>query len=129
MTEPMGGASTGGMLYDALTMAREAKGELDAHEQVCAERYLNIQTQMGDLKTGLADVKKILAWAGIFALTIIVGALSWSLQQQWTASKAQTENSALQIQLLRSQLQQQQQLPRVAIEQHQGPANVTQEPR
>jgi len=113
------GKGFGSVMFDALTMAREAKQEIDGHEKICAERYDNINKQIAEIKSGMAaqfaevksdvaakfgEVKKILAWAGVTMLAIIVGALSWSLQQQWAAQKSENERAAMQISLLRSQL-------------------------
>ncbi len=100
--------NAGGLLFDAMTMARNAEAQVESHEALCAERYKTINESIAaikvDIKEKFGEVKKILAWAGITMLTIIIGALSWSLQQQWAAQKSENERAAMQISLLRSQL-------------------------
>jgi len=53
-----------GIANEARTLANAAKGEISSHEAVCAERYTNINQQLG-------WIWKILALAGVSLLGML----------------------------------------------------------
>lgn len=55
--------------------AYEALNKINAHEQLCTERYNNINMSLGDVKTGLK-------WLGGMMLSVLLAILGWSLMQQ-----------------------------------------------
>lgn len=61
--------------YDARNKANAAHDKMEAHERLCAERYLNINNSITDLKT-------IIKWTCTLMISLIIGALGWSLTQQ-----------------------------------------------
>ncbi|PAL23552.1 hypothetical protein [Sphingopyxis sp. GW247-27LB] len=50
--------------------ARKAQSDIESHEEICAERYKNINTNISDLKT---EIRR----GGSIALTIIIALLAW----------------------------------------------------
>lgn len=82
------GASTGGIIYDALLLAQQAKQEVLAHEDVCAQRYLNIQNELTGIKDSIRNLWKIIAWAGSTTMLIVMGLLSFLLKIQFENSQA-----------------------------------------
>ena len=78
-----GEASFAGIALDALEAARAAQKKADevgaageAHEDICAERYGNINEKIGTLF-------KLLAWGGTTALMLILGLLSFLAKAQF----------------------------------------------
>lgn len=65
----------------AYTEAAEAKAELKAHEDLCAERYDRINETLGDLKAGQKQHGRA-AWGIVLAL------LSWMALQVWNGQVA-----------------------------------------
>lgn len=79
--------STGGILYDALNMARHAQQQVDNHEEVCAERYKTIHESLTKLETSfdkqLGMIWKVIAWAGGSAFLIVMGLLGFLAKTQF----------------------------------------------
>lgn len=80
--------SVGGIAYDALTMAREANDkaeralrDIEGHEDICAERYRNINEKLGMLF-------KIIAWAGGTGFLLIMGLLAFLAKTQFESINA-----------------------------------------
>jgi hypothetical protein len=59
---------------EAMARAEAAHIKIDAHEDLCAERYAHIHTAIGGVKASVGTVLKILAWGGstIFGLLVVL---------------------------------------------------------
>lgn len=78
-------------LAGAYEKAGDALQKIDSHEQVCAERYQNINDSLGDVKAAVKSHQKI-AWG------IVISLLAWMGIQMWTGQQeriAQLERPAL----------------------------------
>lgn len=71
-------------------VAYEALNKINAHEQICTERYNNINTSLGDVKTGLK-------WLGGMMLSVLLAVLGWSLAQQVTSMNRNQETVSRQL--------------------------------
>lgn len=60
-----------------------AFAEIEKHEAVCAERYGNIQTVIGDMRSELRWITR-----GVISLLVAVAA--WALIQVWNGHPPQT---------------------------------------
>jgi len=74
MTEPSD------LARDAMDLAREADNKINAHEDLCAERYKNINDS-------LSRITKLMGWGGALLAGMILGLLGWSLNSQVEANK------------------------------------------
>lgn len=61
--------------YEARNRADAAHDKMDSHERLCAERYMNINKSIDDLKTGLK-------WLAGLLLSVLIAVSGWSLTQQ-----------------------------------------------
>jgi hypothetical protein len=84
------------MATEALTTANAAKNDLTGHEDLCAERYLNINNS-------IRDIKRVIWWVGTTLILLIVAALGWSLKQQIAANDAQREALETKVEMLERQ--------------------------
>lgn len=64
----------------AWELARDVERRVDGHEDICAIRYRQ-------LEGSVADVRKIITWAGTGAFTLIMSALIYFIQGQFDANK------------------------------------------
>jgi len=78
---------------EARDIARAATSKIEAHEDLCATRYANIEKQ-------LARFEGIFKWAGTTLFVLIVGMLGWSLKQQISANDAMREALAARVELI-----------------------------
>lgn len=94
---------------DALALARKNEQEIGAHEDLCAERYRNIGTE-------IAALKGIFKWMGGAAFTVIMFGLAIVINQTNTANQTLTERNsaatiaAARIELLQDALQRERRL-------------------
>ena len=72
-------------LSGAHDKAESALAKIEAHEDVCAERYKAIAEGMGDLKTAVKSHQKI-AWG------IMVALVGWMAVQLWTGQQERIAN-------------------------------------
>ncbi len=78
---------TRGVAVDALALARKNEQEINAHEDLCAERYANIRAE-------IAGLRAIFKWMGGAAFTLILFGLGVLINQMTTANQALTERNA-----------------------------------
>lgn len=64
----------------ALELARDVERRVDGHEDICAIRYRQ-------LEGSVADVRKIITWAGTTGFALIMGALIYFINGQFDANK------------------------------------------
>lgn len=96
-------ASFGGVALDALEAARQAQAKADqverdiaGHEDICAERYKNINEKIG-------TIFKLLAWGGTTALMLILGLLGFLAKTQFDSMKARDDTTQQIAEILRRQ--------------------------
>jgi hypothetical protein len=77
--------------------AQKANDELEGHENLCAERYKNINDT---LKT----IKSILAWAGTTIFGLLMVTLGWLVVQQVNRNDDDRTLLKAQIELLQQQM-------------------------
>ncbi|MGN5375787.1 hypothetical protein [Sphingomonas hankookensis] len=98
--------SLGGIAYDALQMARGADGKadralqaVDSHEDICAERYKNINDKVAAVDAKVSTLFKLLAWGGTTALTLILALLGFLAKAQFDSitelQRASTQRAAI----------------------------------
>lgn len=112
-------ASFGGIALDALEAARKAQAKADqverdinSHEDICAERYKNINEKVGTLF-------KLVAYGGSTALMLILGLLGFLAKAQFD-SITELKSAAVQRADIREQLLRSDQPPQVIIQPAQG---------
>lgn len=96
MSEP---STAMGKAEVALTLSRENKSAITAHEDLCAERY-------GNIHAGLARLEGILKWAGVTGFGIIIALLGFLALQMLNANADARRAADTKIDLLERQLQQ-----------------------
>lgn len=94
----------------ALERANEAHIKIEAHEDLCAERYAHIQTLIGGVDKTVEKVLSILAWGGSGLVVLLLTVLGF------LAVRAMATNDD-ELQRLRNQVQimQQHQAPEVSL--------------
>lgn len=88
----------------AMQVAQDALNRVNTHEEVCGLRYAAIDGALNELKGWLK-------WGGSIAFLTIVGLLSWSLNNQFTAIQQKGANDAARIATLEQQLGRERQTP------------------
>lgn len=83
--------------HEALALGKENKLKIDAHEDLCAERY-------GHINGNVAEIKSILKWAGTTAFGIIVVLLGFLLKTTWEAKEQASAAASTKIEMLQQQL-------------------------
>jgi hypothetical protein len=78
---------------DAKELALQAQAAINAHEQVCAERYAHIHAS-------ISRIEGVMKWVGGVIITLILAVLGWSLTQQYNANEAQKRALEDRIELL-----------------------------
>jgi hypothetical protein len=90
--------------YRALNAANKAQDDIVAHEDLCAERYANINTTIG-------EIKSILKWFGSTIFILLVGVAGWSIKAQ-LASSDDAQQAKLEAAIRGVVVQQQEAAPR-----------------
>lgn len=62
---------------DAMAHAQEAHIKIEAHEDLCAERYAHIQNNIAGVKESVSTILKVLGWGGSTAFVMIIGLLAF----------------------------------------------------
>lgn len=71
---------------EALDLAKDVDRRVNAHEDICAIRYRQLEGGIGAVKSEIGDVKKIIAWAGTTGFGIIIAALAFFIKAQLDAN-------------------------------------------
>lgn len=81
--------------YEALNLAKSVDQRVNSHEDLCAERYANINKSVADLglatTTQIAELKGILKWIGVAAFGIMTSLIGFLAIQLWTANNTKIE--------------------------------------
>lgn len=89
--------------YQALNLAKQNERDITAHEDLCAERY-------GNINSSISELKSIFKWAGGALFTLLLAAFGFLINQTVTANHSLTDSNmamstaASRIELLQSQL-------------------------
>lgn len=84
----------------ALELARINEKGLEAHEELCAERYKNIHEKIG-------EIKKWLTWAGTTGFTIIIALLAFMGKQLYDSNAEARAAMQTRLQVIEQQANQQ----------------------
>lgn len=79
--------------YEALNLSKQNTRDIEAHEDLCAERYKNINTS-------ISEIKSILKWAGTTGFVIIIGLLSFLAKAQFDANSTAQRAAQAKIEML-----------------------------
>lgn len=74
----------------ALDLARDVERRVEGHEDICAYRYKQLESSIG-------DVKKTITWAGTTGFGIIMAALAFFIKGQFDAN-AEMQKTIQQLQ-------------------------------
>lgn len=85
---------------EALELGRANTNAINAHEDLCAERY-------GNIHTSLARLEGIFKWAGVTGFGVMITLLGFLAAQQLSANDAARKAADTKIELLERQLSQQ----------------------
>lgn len=62
---------------EAYNHAEAAHQKVEAHEDLCAERYAHISTKLEGVTSTVGTIQKQLAWGGSIFVTILLGLLAF----------------------------------------------------
>ena len=95
----------------AHALASEAKSEIERHEAVCAERYIQIAKDIGHMTASITSIRKAGVWATTTGIMTVIGLVGWAGSQwfQTTSADAKADrlargDQAQQIVFLRNQV-------------------------
>lgn len=95
--------------YDALNLGKQNARDIEAHEDLCAERYRNINESIAELKSEFRSTsneqKQILKWAGTTAFGIIITMLGFLGVQVYNANQEADRERDRKFELLQRQQQ------------------------
>lgn len=83
--------------YSARNKAHEVERTIAAHEDLCAERY-------GNINTAIREIKAFQKWAGTTAFGIIIALLGFLAMQVFNSNEAAKKASAANDETVRQQL-------------------------
>lgn len=93
---------------EAMARANEAHIKVEAHEDLCAERYAHIQTLIANVDNTVGTILKIIGWGGSVLAAILIGLVAFfgsrALQvndTQVAALRAQVEVNSKALQTAR----------------------------
>ena len=81
---------------EAMARANEAHLLIAAHEDICAERYGNIHTALGDLKS-------IVAWGGSGLIVLLITVLGFFMARTMTNNDSQVAELKAQVAIMTAQ--------------------------
>ena len=103
--------STAAIAYEALNLSKQNERDIEKHEDLCAERYANINITMAAIEQradkGFTEIKGILKWAGGTLFAIIISLLGFLATQQFNANDSARRQAESKIELLERQILQQ----------------------
>ena len=88
------------LVQAAYSLSQKNERDISAHEDLCAERY-------GNINLSIREIKGILKWAGTTAFAIIISLLGWSISQQMSANALAASASQIKIEMLQRQITEQ----------------------
>lgn len=90
--------SASAIAYEARNRANAAHDKIDSHEQLCAERY-------GNINSNLSLLFKIIGWGGVTFLSLLLGILAWTSNRVVESIDANNQQLRNQIEAVRTQQQ------------------------
>lgn len=107
---------TRGTAVDALALAKKVEQEIDAHEDLCAERYKTINEKLVGVSKEISGLRAIFIWCGGAAFTLLLAAFGFLINMTTTANQTLQERNraadiaATRIELLQDALQRERRL-------------------
>lgn len=100
--------SAAAVAYEALNLGKQNSRDIEQHEDICAERYRNINNSMTKIETSVdkqfGEIKDILKWAGGALFSVIIALLGFLATQQFNANDQARKQAEAKIDLLERQL-------------------------
>lgn len=87
---------------EAYAHAQAAHDKVEAHEDLCAERYNHINTKLDGVNNTVASIQKQLAWGGSIFVTILLGLIAFFGAMSMNKSDAEIDALKVQIERLES---------------------------
>jgi hypothetical protein len=85
---------------DAMAHADQAHIKIEAHEDLCAERYSHIQTNIQGVKDTVSTILKVVGWGGSTALVMILALLAFFATRAVDNNDQRVKDLQAQIELL-----------------------------
>lgn len=85
---------------EAFAHAQTAHDKINAHEDLCAERYAHIHTAIDGVKGSVSMVLRILAWGGTTLFTLLVMLIGFLAVRSIDNNDSEIESLKAQIQAL-----------------------------
>jgi hypothetical protein len=82
----------------AMAHAEAAHIKIEAHEDLCAERYAHIHTSIAGVSRTVDKVLKVLAWGGSTVFVLLLGVLGFFMTRAMSNNDNQLEQLRQQIQ-------------------------------
>ena len=90
--------------YEALNLSRKNAQQIEAHEDLCAERYGFIHQSIAGIDASVKEVKGVLWKVGGGAFSIIITVLGFLAVAQFNANNRLTDENRLKVEELQRQL-------------------------
>lgn len=99
----MSDTDTRSVAFKALDMGKANTLAIEAHEDLCAERYANINTTVGDVKASVKEIKALLGWVGAAFFTVMVSGMGYLISLTISANHDAAAAAAAKIEMLQRQ--------------------------
>lgn len=87
---------------EAFNHAQSAHDKVEAHEDLCAERYAHINTKLDGVNSTVGTILKILAWGGTTIFGLLIGCLVFFATRSLSTNDAQLDNLKEQVEALQA---------------------------
>lgn len=88
---------------DAMAHAEAAHIKVEAHEDLCAERYGHIQTLIGNVESQVKVILKVIGWGGALFATLLLTLLGFFASRALSTNDAKVNELQAQIAVLTAQ--------------------------
>lgn len=88
---------------EAMERANSAHEKIDAHEDLCAERYAHIHTAIAGVKDTVGNIMKVLAWGGTTVFGLLIAALAFMATRSVGTNDNQINELKAQVAVLSAQ--------------------------
>lgn len=88
---------------EAYNHAQAAHEKVEAHEDLCAERYAHINTKLDGVNATVGTILKILAWGGTTIFGLLMGCLVFFATRSLSTNDAQIDALKDQVEALQTQ--------------------------
>jgi hypothetical protein len=87
---------------DAMAHAEAAHIKVQAHEDLCAERYAHIQTNIAGVKDSVSTVVKLVGWGGSTMFLIIMSLLAFFASRAVSNNDGEINQLKAQVEVLQA---------------------------